>query len=316
MFKQILLNGSLLKEVPFQREFELQGYLIAHPELLSLVENNDDFRVKELIGVERKLKHGRVDMIVEYSSGKIAIIELKRGVVVEEDYEQLKRYLDDPSKVKALSVLRDYKKQNEDFDEEISGRNMFGVLVGRSFSAQVMELLKKPKTRTPIINGLTIKRYKTDDNEYLMTTVISNFSAKDYQKYLVDGKGPFGKGRMVLAVIKEFVSRNSNISYDELISDEKFPIALRGTKGKWGCVSLLDDAKNLAERTQHKRHFLDAEDVIMLKDGFRVVVSSQWGIGNIDAFIKKATKLGVKVEKVGGGKSMRNSRERGAIVNG
>ena len=297
IFKQIALNGSLLKEVPFQREFELQGYLMAHPEVLSLVEHNDDFKVSGLIGVERNTGcGGRIDMLIEYGLGKIAIVELKRGEVVMDDYDQLKGYLKDVSKVKGWKALQDYKKENEDFDELVSKCNMFGVLVGRSISSKVMEELKKPKTRRPIINGLTLRRYKTDDNEYLMTEMISNFSAKDYQKYLVTGEGPFGKGRMVLAAIKEFVAKNNTVSYADLTS--KFPAALRGTKGKWGCVSLLDEARRLAERTGRKRHFLDEEDVITLKNGTRVVVSSQWGIGNIDVFIKRATGLGVKIEHV------------------
>ena len=298
VFKQIALNGAVLKEVPFKREFELQGYLIVHPELLSFVESNDDFEVKALIGVERKLKHGRVDMVVEYESGKIAIVELKRDTVEEKDYEQLKGYLMDVSQVKDWPSLQDYKKQNDDFDEEISARNMFGVLVGRSFSSKVMEMLKDAKTKKPVINALYLKRYRANDNEYLMTEVISNFSAKDYQKCLVEGNGPFGKGRMVLAAIKEFVSKNEDVSYDDLVSDKIFPGKLRGTNGEWGCVSLFSAAKELAERTGHKRHFLNDEDLIVLKNKVSIAVSSQWGIGNIDKFIERATALGIKIEEV------------------
>lgn len=296
VFKQIVLNGMVLKEVPFKREFELQGYLIAHPELLSLVESNDDFKVKELIGVERKLRHGRVDMVVAYETGKIAIIELKRGEVIEDDYEQLKGYLNDPSKVKDWKTFQCYKEQNDDFDEEVSEQNMFGVLVGSSFSSKAMEMLKDSKSRKTIINGLTIKRYRADDNEYLMTETISNFSTKDYQKYLVNGNGPFGKGRMVLAAIKSYASKHKNASYQSL--NDSFPNELRGTKGKWGCVSLFKEAKLLAERTGHKRHFLDEDDVIKLEDGDKIAVSSQWGIGNIDKFIKRAMELGIEITKM------------------
>ena len=303
VFKQIALNGAVLKEVPFKREFELHGYLMAHPELLSLMEGNSDFDVKELIGVERKLKHGRVDMVVEYESGKIAIVELKRGEIVMADYDQLAGYLNDVSKVKGWNALQDYKIQNEDFDEQVSKRNMFGVLVGRSFAKDVMESLRTPVKHGSIINGLTIRRYRTDDNEYLMTEMISNFSVKDHQKYLVEGDGPFGKGRMVLAAIKAYVQKHRDVKYDSLASEKLFPAKLRGTKGKWGCVSLLNDAKRLAGRTGRKRHFLDEDDVITLKDGTRIVVSSQWGIGNIDEFIKRAAGLGVKIERVKTAKS-------------
>ena len=308
IFKQISLDGSLLKEVPFQREFELQGYLIAHPELLSLAENDDQFEVEGLIGVERRLTKGRVDLAVEYKSGRIAIVELKRGNLKEKDLDQLKSYLLEVISSKSLKALKDEKHDYDDIDKRLRKNKIFGVLVGKSVDDAVRGRLKKEK---PTINVLLIRRYTTDDNEFLTTEVIAGFKARDYQKYLVGGNGPFGKGRMVLAAIKEYISRNSNVSYDELISDERFPAVLRGTTGKWGCVSLLGDAKSLAEQTQRKRHFLDEEDVITLKGGVRVAVSSQWGIGNIDAFIKRAKKLGVKIEKVGA----RKSRKRGTTAN-
>jgi hypothetical protein len=298
IFKQVMLNGTTLREFPFQREFELQGYLLAHPELLSLVEGNEDFKVRDVIGVERTLKQGRVDLIVEYCSGKIAIVELKKGEVERDDYEQVKRYLNDVSTIKGWKALQDLKQQGWDFDELVSERNLFGVLVGRSFSEDVFELLQK--STKPIINGLTIKRYKTEDNEYLMTEAIANFNKKDYQKYLVNGRGPFGKGRMVLAAIQEYVLKNRNVSYDDLSSEKLFPATLRGTKGRWGCVSPFNEAKNLAEETGYKRHFLDTEDVITLNDGSKVAVSSQWGIGNVDEFIRRVESFGIEITRLDG----------------
>ena len=293
VFKQMVLNGQLLKECPFQREFELQGYLIAHPELLSLAEDDDEFTVSELIGVERPCKNGRVDMVVEYGSGQIAIVELKRGEVGTADFEQVKGYLNDISAIRKWKAIEKYETL---IDGKITKENMFGVLVGRSFSAEVMKLLTDKKTRRPIINGLTIKRYKANGNEYLITEHVSNFSIKDYSKYRVEAIGPLGKGRTVLEAIRTYVKKHSNISFSKL--ESKFPPELRGTNKRWGCISSFRDAKELADRTNRARHFLDNEDVIVLGDGTRVAVSSQWGIGNIGAFIKQALKNGVHIEEM------------------
>ena len=293
VFKPLTLHGLRLKEIPFQREFELQGYVIAHPELLSLVENDDQFDVEELIGVERRLKKGRIDLAVEYKSGQIAIVELKRGNLTKKDFDQLKKYLDEVASSRNLNALKEDDLGYDDIDERLNKNKVFGVLVGRTVDKTVLESLK---TSRPTVNVLLIRRYNSDDNEFLTTEVIAGFHAKDYRKYRVDGNGPFGKGRMVLAVIKSYISRHEDVSYQSIMTS--FPPELRGTKGKWGCVSLFEEAKKLAERTRRKRHFLDEEDVITLKDGARVAVSSQWGIGNIEEFIKRATDLHVKVEEV------------------
>lgn len=296
VFKQVILNGSVLKEHPFLREFELQGYLIAHPELLSLAESDEQFEVNEVIGVERTLKNGRIDMVVEYRSGQIAIVELKRGDVRRKDLDQLRGYLDNLNETKKWKVFKEYKQVNDAFDEAVSTDNVFGVLVGRNISKEVEEELEKKSKH--IINTLIVKRYMTDSCEYLVTEASTHFSSRDHQKYRVNGLGPFGKGRMVLEAIRAFVSQNRDVSYNELTSDKFFPSTLRGPQRKWGCVALLNEARQLVARSGHKRHYLDPEDVITLKDNRKIVVSSQWGIGIIDKFIHRATELGVRIETI------------------
>ena len=119
VFKQLVLNGTRLKEISFQREFELQGYLIAYPELLSLVENDDQFDVEDLIGVEHRLKKGRIDLAVEYKSGRFVVVELKRGNLTEKDFDQLKTYLDEVVSSKSLKVLKDGGHDYDDIDERL-----------------------------------------------------------------------------------------------------------------------------------------------------------------------------------------------------
>ena len=162
VFKQIVLNGATLSEFKFRREFELQGYLIAHPELLSLAEANEDFEVLDLIGVERRLSKGRVDLVVEYKSGMIAIVELKKGKVVEKDLEQLEKYLSDPAEFNKLKCLQDAKKGclSKEFSFAFENKNVFGVLVGREIdgnvNAQIPGYKKAHKGR--IVNAISIRR--------------------------------------------------------------------------------------------------------------------------------------------------------------
>lgn len=304
-FKQIMLNGSLLCEDPFRREFELQGYLIAHPELLSLAEGDEQFEIDDLIGVERKMKKGRVDLVVSYRSGLLAIAELKKDKVTKSGLEQLKRYLTDPNELKKCKSIQEYLDENgNDGEVLLDKRNLIGVLVGREFDQEVLESMKKGKGELPRVYALSIKRYRAEKNEFLMTNVETPLRMRDYQKYFVNGKGPFGKGRMVLAAIREFLAMKQfkTLSYEELISETYFPPSLRGGSSKWGCISLLQEALAEHNTTGRKRHFLDEDELICLADGKKIAVSTQWGIGNIGDFIRRANKLGISVEKAKKGK--------------
>ena len=122
---------------------------------------------------------------------------------------------------------------------------------------------------------------------------------KDRTVYSLDGEGHYGKGRLVLAVIKKYVSQMKGVRYEEL--NKAFPAQLRiagNTRTYWGCVNLKSDAVTLFQETGRKRHFLGSEEIIKLDDGTEVAVSSQWGSGNIDAFIKKSRDLGFRIETV------------------
>ena len=48
-----------------------------------------------------------------------------------------------------------------------------------------------------------------------------------------------------------------------------------------------------------KRYFVDANDVVKLDSGEEVVVCTQWGVGNIDNFIKHVENtVGYDIDKV------------------
>ena len=129
----------------------------------------------------------------------------------------------------------------------------------------------------------------------------SDVRNRDLSHYTIDGKGDYGKGRLVLEVIKRYAAEHPNLTYGEL--EKVFSKQLRGVKNDrsyWGCVSLKADAVALYEDTGRKRHFLSDSDIIKLSDGHEAAVSSQWGRGNIDMFIGAARKLGFQIAKSNG----------------
>jgi hypothetical protein len=116
---------------------------------------------------------------------------------------------------------------------------------------------------------------------------------KDARKYTFNGQ-VLGKGSLVLAVVKRYVEAHPTTTFAEL--QQAFP---KHCQGAFGVVATVEQANEIYARTSRKRHFLDPEDVIQLPDS-TVAISSQWGIGNIDRFIKQARQLGFTIDAAKG----------------
>ena len=98
-----------------------------------------------------------------------------------------------------------------------------------------------------------------------------------------------GKGRLVLAVVKEFTKLNKP-TLTEL--KKAFPNQLQKY---YGVVASIDEAKKKSEN--YPRFFVGDNDIIQLAHGNRAAVTTQWGASNIDPFIKNAIKLGFEIEE-------------------
>ena len=123
--------------------------------------------------------------------------------------------------------------------------------------------------------------------EKIETEIEEVTESKDYTQYIFNGK-EYGKNRLVLAVIKEYV-KDKNVTLDELqkIFDKKI-------QGGFGVIEEYINAEEIFKTTGYKRHFLD--DVINLDNDQKIVVCSQWGKVNIVNFIDKAKELGFIIE--------------------
>ena len=96
----------------------------------------------------------------------------------------------------------------------------------------------------------------------------------------------YGVGRLVLEVVKDYVNKNSNITFDEL--EKVFPKKLMD--GKYGVVAKENAVTKKYIEGSHKRYFAKDEDKIHLKDGTVVLVSNQWTIELTTNFIKEIKK--------------------------
>lgn len=101
-----------------------------------------------------------------------------------------------------------------------------------------------------------------------------------------------GKGKLVLAVIKDYVHRNPRGTFENLL--KTFPKDLQGSIGVF---NELEAVQKKYENKNHKRHFV--KDIISLKD-CNIVVCTEWGVDNINNFIKQAKLNGCVITSTNG----------------
>lgn len=101
--------------------------------------------------------------------------------------------------------------------------------------------------------------------------------------------GSYGKGQLVLAILRQHILDNPNTTHDQL--KKVFPDELlRG----YGIFKKYEDALNMSKT--RKRYFLKEDQQVKLGCGTVVCVSNQFTSDNIIAFLDLAKKLGHKIE--------------------
>ena len=111
---------------------------------------------------------------------------------------------------------------------------------------------------------------------------------RDTTKYNFNNE-VYGKGRLVLAIVKKYVLDNPIINLNGLL--DVFPKNIQGSSGVF---LKIEEAQEIYERTSHKRHFIKEEEVIILSD-CTIAICSEWGSGNIDNIIRNAENIGYEV---------------------
>lgn len=113
--------------------------------------------------------------------------------------------------------------------------------------------------------------------------------SKDNTKYRFQDN-IYPKNRLVLAVVKQYVKDNSPIVFEDL--KNIFPDNLQGSLG---VVRPRSEAQKIMDEGGIPRHFLKDNELISLED-MDVAVCNQWGIGNINKFIKRSIELKYEIK--------------------
>lgn len=89
--------------------------------------------------------------------------------------------------------------------------------------------------------------------------------------------------RMVLDVIKDYAAKNNDITLDELI--KAFPFE---PFGQFKTIKIYDE--NNKEDRGRIRYFIKENELIILKDGTKLAVCSQWDKKVVEEFIEYVNK--------------------------
>ncbi|MDM1299793.1 hypothetical protein HXZ94_14955 [Empedobacter falsenii] len=262
----------------------------------------------------------RIDLLGIDKEANLVVIELKRTETGDHMELQALRYASMVSTMnfnKCISIYQNYideRELNIDAKEELMifldwdtpledefASNVKIVLASADFSKElttsVMWLLSKGIDITCIklspylfndeilldINQIIplpeAESYLVKIKEKNTERQIAIESTRDKTKYLFNDK-LLGKGRLVFEVIKYFTEENKQLTFEEI--EKKFPSYLQGSTG---VVNTLEFVNEKYQNSKRKRHFIDQSDILKSADGIEFLVSTEWGIGNINKFI-------------------------------
>lgn len=112
---------------------------------------------------------------------------------------------------------------------------------------------------------------------------------RDTTRYLFNG-AVYLKNRLVLAVVKAYVSEHPNCTMRQL--------KVAFDKSLQGSIGVVVERGEAERRADYRiRFFADDDEVIHLIDG-DMYVCTQWGILNLPNFLQKAEQLGFDIKPI------------------
>lgn len=289
--KSLYSNSLRLEAYPFKRELSMEAFLIENEEILVL--DDDELSEVEILTDELHIDegrcdrntNGRIDILAKYSESYFAVVELKLGELNASHLKQLESYLE-----KASEILCKARTLNLISDQDITLK-CIGVLIGSSIDAGLAKILRDGYSYKDMpVAAITLARFKEPHSGHVYTTTESyfKFANRDRTQFTFDGR-TLGKGKLVLSVIKAYVAKNPSVTFDQL--KDAFPSSCHGGKNVF---DVIDKARDIFDRTGHKRHFLADEQVIRLAGDCSITVCNQWG-GDMAPFINQSKLHGFNI---------------------
>ena len=210
------------------------------------------------------------DGIVEFCEARME--EMKRQASLNKIKENLIANAQTQIKESLLPYLME--KYSGSFSEE----DMKGMLSQLHFSAEAGSLVIP---QTP------------QENQHNQTNILPPETTKkreyDYTEYSIEGGQFLGKNKFVYAAVSLYVKQHPNATFADL--EKAFPPELQGS---FGVIRTMEYIKE--KNYNGRRYFKEPEYVLFSGDHIPFAVSTGWGKGNIEKFLKAVKQLGYHVE--------------------
>ena len=192
----VSVNNVKLEPAPFLTELVMEAYLIENPSVLQL-KGYDSVRLQafECAWTKGDNKKGRIDLLLSYDRETLAVAELKKGLLDDPAFNQLKDYFKDEC----------YKDCCFEFLDGVGNPKWIGILVGSGITPELKSSLEKSNfmlSKDIPIYVLLLNRYKDADNRFVVfSELLGNKNSRSNIKYNFNGKD-YGISRFVLALVK------------------------------------------------------------------------------------------------------------------
>ena len=178
--------------------------------------------------------------------------------------------------ITAISDHRDFKRQ------------WLCNKCGKAFIPQIF------KSKESVHQGLLVKEESKNKLNVIKKNLprggVKMTDQKDYTKYLFNGE-QYGKGRLVLEVIRKYVTDHLDTSYEKLKS--VFPDSLQSDTDIQFSKNQVVFSKIEEIDSANLKRFFDKDEELIKLNNCSILVSREWNLENIQHVISTAKNLGL-----------------------
>lgn len=178
-----------------------------------------------------------------------------------------------------LIDLLSSKLYTDGYTDESVNKIIDNIEINITNKNQIRNPYKEQITTPKVVQPIGVFEYKPKKKNNL-----------DYTRYLFNGKGNYGKGRLSLEIVKQFVQDNPNLTYNQLKYAIPLPI--------WSFDEIQLWKQTTKDQSKNRRWFEEKDDLMVSNDGIVFAFTNQIGSGNIDKIIDFGRRQGYSIEPI------------------
>ena len=220
-----------------------------------------------------KRENCNIEKLTEFCKSQIEKIDKEN---------RINEYINELTSVTGKELLIDLltsKLYTDGYTEESVNKIIDNIEISIINKNQLPNPYKEQVTTPKVIQPIGVFEYKHKNKNNL-----------DYTRYLFNGKGNYGKRRLSLEIVKQFVQDNPNLTYNQL--EDIIPLPIRS----------LDEIQlwkqTTKDQSKNSRWFEEKDDLMVSNDGIVFAFTTQIGRGNIDKIIDFGRRQGYSIEPI------------------